>query len=92
MLSDIAPPAPGYVAIPELSDEFDGSDLDSTKWSKKDEGWAGRQPGLFDPGNVVVADGHLQLWAHAATRNDSWPEGYDNYTTSAVHSVALHGV
>ena len=30
-----APPAPppGYVAIPELSDEFDGDSLDATKWS-----------------------------------------------------------
>jgi hypothetical protein len=83
------PPAPGYVAIPELTDEFPGTELDTSKWVPTGHGWAGRQPGLFDPGNVVVADGSLQLWARAARRNDSWPAGYDNYTTSAVHSLAL---
>ena len=29
----------------------------------------------------------LQLWAHAAKRNASWPPRYDNYTTAAVHSL-----
>lgn len=27
-------PPPGYVAIPELSDEFDGITLDAAKWSE----------------------------------------------------------
>ena len=81
------PPPPGYAMIEELSDEFDGSTLDATKWAPRDENWLGRQPGLFDPTNVVVGGGHLQLWARAARRNDSWPPGYDNYTTSAVHSI-----
>ena len=81
------PPPPGYVLIPYLSDEFDGDVLDSTKWAPRDEGWLGRPPGLFDPANVVVSSGYLQLWARAARRNASWPAGYDNYTTSAVHSL-----
>ena len=83
------PPAPpGYAAIPELSDEFDGDTLDSTKWSPKDGGWAGRAPGLFDAANVKLAGGKLQLWARAAKRTPSWPAGYDNYTTAAVRSHA----
>jgi hypothetical protein len=52
------------------------------------EGWKGRQPGLFDKDNVVVAGGNLQLWARAANRNASWPAGYDNFTTSTVRSTA----
>lgn len=86
-------PPPGYTIIPSLSDEFDGSALDPTKWQAKSPGWPGRQPGLFDPANVIVGGGTLQLWARAAKRNDSWPPGYDNYTTSAVHSLATvhHG-
>jgi hypothetical protein len=87
------PPAPpGYELIPELSDEFDGDSLDTTKWSTSAKviSWAGRAPGLFDPDNVKVADGKLQLWARAATRNASWPAGFDNYTTAAVRS--LHSV
>jgi hypothetical protein len=82
------PPPPGYVAIEELSDEFDGDALDVTKWLPHSPGWPGRAPGLFDAANVVVGGGALQLWARAARRNASWPSGYDNYTTSAVHSVA----
>lgn len=81
-------PLPGYVPLPALSDEFEGSALDLSKWTSSDPGWPGRQPGLFDPSNVLVADGTLQLWARAARRNASWPAGYDNYTTSAVHSLA----
>ena len=86
-----APPAPpGYVAIPELSDEFDGDSLDATKWSTDPHviSWPGRAPGLFEPSNVQVAGGKLQLWARPARRNDSWPAGFDNYTTSAVRSLA----
>lgn len=51
-------------------------------------GWPGRAPGLFDPDNVKVANGSLQLWARAAKRNSSWPAGFDNYTTAAVRSLA----
>jgi hypothetical protein len=79
---------PGYTPLPELSDEFDGVTLDPAKWRASDEGWLGRPPGLFASSNVVVAGGSLQLWARAARRNASWPPGYDNFTTSAVHSLA----
>lgn len=81
-------PPPGYTPITALTDEFNGSSLDPTKWTPKSPGWPGRQPGLFDPNNVIVGGGTLQLWARAARRNSSWPAGYDNYTTSAVHSLA----
>jgi hypothetical protein len=86
-----APPAlPGYVGIPELSDEFNGPALDTSKWSADPRviQWPGRAPGLFDERNVVVGGGNLQLWARASRRNSSWPAGYDNYTTAAVRSLA----
>lgn len=83
-------PIPGYTLVPLLSDEFEASSLNESKWSTSSSviHWPGRQPGLFDPANVVVGGGHLQLWARAARRNASWPPGYDNYTTAAVHSLA----
>ena len=83
------PPAPGYVFVPELSDEFDGVVLDPTKWSTDASvvGWPGRKPGLFDHNNVVLRNGTLELWARPAKRNASWPQGFDNYTTAAVHSL-----
>lgn len=85
------PTIPGYTLVPELSDEFEGEGgLDESKWCSIPGclHWPGRQPGLFDPTNVVVQGGALQLWARSAHRNSSWPPGYDNYTTSAIHSKA----
>ena len=84
----VPPTLPGYELIPALSDEFEGDVLDKRKWDLDTTRWRGRQPGLFDPSNVVIADGHLQLWARAAKRNSSWPSGYDNFTTSTVRSFA----
>ena len=64
-------PLPGYTLVEDLSDEFSAASLNITKWgtSAKDISWPGRQPGLFDPANVIVGGGHLQLWARAARRN-----------------------
>lgn len=81
-------PLPGYALNDALSDEFDSeTGLNASKWGPSPH-WPGRQPGLFDPANVVVGGGHLQLWARAAKRNASWPAGFDNYTTAAIHSYA----
>ncbi|PAY17168.1 glycosyl hydrolase [Rhodopirellula sp. SM50] len=51
--------------IDELSDEFEGSTLDTNKWSAdpgaKGWGWIGRPPGLFQPENVRLQDGKMQV-------------------------------
>jgi beta-glucanase (GH16 family) len=47
--------------IPELSDEFNGTELDSGKWVAYHHYWKGREPSHFDPGNVSVHGGNLQL-------------------------------
>lgn len=46
----------GWIYFDPLSDEFDGTKLDTSKWSTypKVIGWLGRQPGLFDAANVEV--------------------------------------
>lgn len=56
-------PPSGYrwAAIPELSDEFDGNELDSTKWLNYQPYWEGRVPSAFDPQNVSVHDHVLHL-------------------------------
>ena len=73
-----------------LSDEFNGNKLDGKKWSTDPRvvGWAGRKPGLFSAANVRVENGTLKLFAREAHRNASWPEGFDNFTTAAIHSIA----
>jgi hypothetical protein len=59
---NVAAPS-GFVwqVIPELSDEFDGSALDATKWIPSHPYWQGRPPSQFDPANVFVSGGELGL-------------------------------
>jgi beta-glucanase (GH16 family) len=73
--------------IPELSDEFEGQELDATKWHDHNPTWKGRQPGLFSPGNVTQSDGKLHLTARAEDL-PGLPEGCHTFTTAAVKSKA----
>ncbi len=62
-------PAPdgNWTLVEHLSDEFNVDGLDTKKWSPDPKalgwGWMGRQPGLFQPKNVTVSDGSLQIAA-----------------------------
>ncbi len=54
-----------WVKVEYLSDEFEGHELDASKWQKEPVGndwsWIGRPPGLFKASNVKVDDGKLQV-------------------------------
>lgn len=56
------PPA-GYrwVANDAFTDEFDGEELDDSKWHDTNPRWKGRPPGLFVPESVSLRDGHLRI-------------------------------
>lgn len=60
-----APAGKKWVKVEELTDEFDGTTLDETKWQKEPIGndwmWDGRPPALFKASNVVVEDGKLNV-------------------------------
>ncbi|NQU41965.1 family 16 glycosylhydrolase [bacterium] len=60
---DPPPLPPGYrwIANPGLSDEFNGMQLDSSKWLDYHSYWAGRPPSQFSKANVSVSSGCLQL-------------------------------
>lgn len=53
-------PRPGFKLVTELSDEFNGAELDRNKWLDHMSYWNGRGA-EFLPSNVSVADGCLQL-------------------------------
>lgn len=57
-----APPA-GYKwqLVPSLSDEFNGTALDTHKWLPYQPYWTGRAPSQFDPANVSEGGGFLLL-------------------------------
>lgn len=50
-----------WVLNPDFSDEFNGTELDSTKWFDHHPKWKGREPGIFLPSQVSVKDGYLQI-------------------------------
>ncbi len=72
-----------WIPFAAMTDEFNGSALDSTKWwayDARDDGsviWQGRAPALFHPGNVSVSDGKLKL----AMTPDGGPNNGSTYHT-----------
>ena len=62
-MANLPEPPEGYrwEAIPELTDEFDGDALDTSKWLDYHPYWGGREPSQHDPTNVNVRDGLLHL-------------------------------
>lgn len=56
----------GWVLNEEISDEFDGSEIDTTKWFVEGKNgdyyiWKGRAPSQYAPHNVIVNSGKLIL-------------------------------
>lgn len=86
----------GWILNEEVSDEFEGATLDTTKWwvegtSGTYKHWKGRAPSQFSPHNVRVEDGKL----HITTRWEpdfefskevkaEYRSPYEKYTTAAV--------
>ena len=56
----------GWILREDISDEFEGSEIDRSKWFVQGENgdyyiWKGRAPSQFAAHNVIVADGVLRL-------------------------------
>ncbi|TXE15151.1 HYR domain-containing protein [Seonamhaeicola algicola] len=53
-----------WVKVDAMSDEFNSTNLDETKWKNTDPNqWIGRPPGLFKKNTVSVENGYLKLTA-----------------------------
>ena len=50
-----------WEAIEALSDQFDGKELDRSKWHDHNPSWIGRPPGKFKPSSISVSQGHLRI-------------------------------
>ncbi|WP_284217945.1 beta-porphyranase D [Agaribacter marinus] len=44
-----------------FSDEFNGTELDKSKWFDYHPTWAGREPGIFLPSQISVRDGLMRI-------------------------------
>ena len=79
----VDPPADyRWEIIEAFSDEFDGTELDASKWHAHIPNWAGRPPGKFMPSSVSVQDGFLQI---QCTPLDS-PQGEFKIACGAIQS------
>jgi beta-glucanase (GH16 family) len=79
----------GWVKFEPMSDEFEGKELDRSKWVVGGDWWKGRPPALFSDKNVTVSDGKL----HLTMRKENLPpqaakQGYKDYTCAALHTRA----
>jgi beta-glucanase (GH16 family) len=79
----------GWVKFEPMSDEFEGRELDRSKWTVGMSWWKGRQPALFSDRNVTVSDGKL----HLTMRKEKLPadlagRGYHDFTSAALHTKA----
>lgn len=90
------PPGQHWVKIEELSDEFNGTELDVNKWSPRHPYWHGGSASHFAPENVSVNGGVLQLHSTAAKNpsevkdrlNELWLK---SACVSSTKPAALYG-
>jgi len=91
----------GWAIYDQMTDEFEGAELDSSKWHNYNPDWKGRAPAMFDSNNVVVKDGKLYLYLRnepnktvlnnlsiglAGNNNSPDADGFSGFTSAAVKS------
>ncbi len=85
--STIAQPTPPngkeWQLIDMMSDEFNGTDLNGSKWAKSDPQWRGRVPGLFKENTIAVNDGKLKVTNYKL----SSPEGDYTHACGMVRGL-----
>jgi beta-glucanase (GH16 family) len=86
----VCPLGANYLLAESFSDEFDGKQLDTTKFWDFNPTFHGRKPAYFARENVVVKKGKLELYAKEQKPSEVTVEnrvrGYDKYTTATIKS------
>jgi hypothetical protein len=76
--------------IEELSDEFDGDSLDTSKWEPKYPGFNGRLPSRYSPENVTVSENQLHIVMRKASFTSAPNIQYTSAVVSSTH-LAFYG-
>ena len=88
----------GWVLNEELSDEFEGTELDKKRWFVEGQNgdyyiWKGRAPSQFVPHNAIVEDGKLKIrtqWEPDYNfSNESYADGKNNDTYGTFEGKPL---
>jgi beta-glucanase (GH16 family) len=76
-----------FIILPELTDEFGGNNLDTSKWFQINPTWLGRKPAFFSKENVTIENGKLNLTMRKEEPSEMLKEkGYHTYSSAAVRS------
>lgn len=91
-ISSIPEPTEGkrWVINEIFSDEFNGTELDSSKWYDYHPNWVGREPGIFKPANVAIEDGYMVLHGEMMEEEEvvwNW-----NNTSSTTYYISCAAV
>ncbi len=80
-----APPPGHWTLTPEVSDEFDGTQPDQTKWQTFNPYYSGPEPGFYAAENALLSNGQLQMMTRFA--QSSSPD-FPWFTTAHMKSTA----
>lgn len=86
------PPNGNWQPMPDFWDEFNGDKLDASRWETRSPYYPGKPPGLYQPQNVTLDKGMLQLWVKPETVANA-PSGYHSFTTAylTTRKTVLYG-
>lgn len=89
---DPAPAGTRWVPVEAMSDEFDGVEIDHTKWQTEPLsngwGWIGRAPGLFRAENVRLEDGEMRVTVGTLAEPETHHGERYTYEGAIVRSIA----
>lgn len=79
-----------WVLIENMSDEFEGQEINKEKWKTTGQKWIGRAPGLFMPENITVENGSLKITTTKLA--DSVIKQGKTFTHGGGHVMSKHGM
>jgi hypothetical protein len=82
-----APAGWQWVAVSELTDEFNGASLDGNKWIPYHPYWSGRSPSQFNQANVSIGGGYLKLKSTVANANQTGNWIWSSCVTSKTKAM-----
>ncbi|GHC42827.1 hypothetical protein [Roseibacillus persicicus] len=87
---DPKPEGKTWTKVHKMSDEFQGSTLDLSKWQANPKGngwnWIGRPPALFRAENVVVKDGNMNVTVGKLEKPQKFGDSEYSYQGAIVRS------